>query len=99
MKSRPGRYLLRFYFAHERLLLGVLVVFLFLVAWEGLGRGWWADLLAPLLGKSAEALRLKPILISSPSAVAKAVYTLYFVTGEIWPILPPVPANSPLASS
>jgi ABC-type nitrate/sulfonate/bicarbonate transport system permease component len=87
MKSRPRQCLLRFYFAHERLLLGVLGVVLFLVVWEGLGRGWWADLLAPLLGKSAEALRLKPIFVSSPSAVAKAAYTLYFVTGEIWPHL------------
>ncbi len=84
--NRNGR-LWRFYLAHERLLLGLTVVVLFLVAWEGLGRGWWADGLTPLLGRSAEALRLKPIFVSSPSAVAKAAYRLYFVTGEIWPHL------------
>ena len=55
---------LRFYFAHERAILGGLMVVLFLIAWEGLERGWWARLLHPLLGASAERWQLKPIFIS-----------------------------------
>src|SRR5262245_36525552 len=56
---------LRWYLAHERAILGTLVVMLFLIGWEGLERGWWADALHPLLGTSAERLRLKPIFISA----------------------------------
>jgi NitT/TauT family transport system permease protein len=48
----------RFYVAHERAILGALMVILFLVAWEGLERGWWARLLHPLLGASAERWQL-----------------------------------------
>jgi hypothetical protein len=33
----------RLYFAHERAILGTLMVLLVLLAWEGLERGWWAD--------------------------------------------------------
>ena len=40
----------RFYVAHERAILGALMVILFLVVWEGLERGWWARLLHPLEG-------------------------------------------------
>ena len=75
---------LRIYLEHERTLLGAVAVILFLVFWEGLTRGWWADLLGPLIGDSAEAWRIKPIFISSPSRVAHAAYRLFFVTGEIW---------------
>src|SRR6476661_9689139 len=74
----------RFYVAHERAILGTLMVILFLVAWEGLERGWWACLLHPLLGASAERWQLKPIFISSPTLVAAAAYRMFFVTGEIW---------------
>src|SRR3954463_1352534 len=74
----------RFYVAHERSILGALMVILFLVAWEGLERGWWARLLHPLLGASAERWQLKPILISSPTLVAAAAYRMFFVSGEIW---------------
>ncbi len=74
----------RLYFAHERAVLGTLVVLLFLLAWEGFERGWWADLLRPLLGPSAERWQLKPIFISSPTLVARAAWNLFFVTGEIW---------------
>jgi ABC-type nitrate/sulfonate/bicarbonate transport system permease component len=73
-----------FYLAHERAVLGALMVILFLVAWEGFSRGWWAELLHPLLGAAAERLRLKPIFISSPTLVAAAAYRMAFVTGEIW---------------
>src|SRR4051812_36849873 len=45
---------LRFYLAHERAILGAVMVTLFLLAWEGLERGWWAQLLRPLIGASAE---------------------------------------------
>ena len=48
--------ILRFYVAHERAILGALMVVLFLVAWEGLERGWWARLLHPLLGAVGGAL-------------------------------------------
>ena len=63
---------LRWYLAHERPILGALMVTLFLIGWEGLERGWWADLLRPLLGASAERLQLKPIFISSPTLIAAA---------------------------
>jgi NitT/TauT family transport system permease protein len=72
------------YLANERAILGVLVVVLFLVAWEGLERGWWADLLRPFIGASADRWQLKPIFISSPTLVATAAWRMFFVTGEIW---------------
>ena len=74
----------RVYFAHERAILGTLMVILVLTAWEGCERGWWADLLHPLLGASAERLQLPPIFISSPTLVAAAAFRMFFVTGEIW---------------
>jgi len=73
-----------FYLAHERVILGALMVILFLIAWEGFARGWWGEMLQPLLGAAAEHLRLKPIFISSPTLVAAAAYRMAFVTGEIW---------------
>jgi ABC-type nitrate/sulfonate/bicarbonate transport system permease component len=73
-----------FYLRHERAILGTVVVLLFLLAWEGFARGWWADTLRPLLGESAERLQLKPIFISSPTLVAAAAFRMFFVTGEIW---------------
>jgi ABC-type nitrate/sulfonate/bicarbonate transport system permease component len=76
--------MLRVYLAHERAVLGMLVVILFLLAWEGLERGWWADLLRPLLGASAERWKLKPIFISSPTLIAQAAFRMFLVTGEIW---------------
>ncbi len=77
----------RFYLAHERAILGLATLVAVLVFWEGLGRGWWADLLAPLVGPAAQALRLKPIFVSSPSAVAAAAWSLCVVNGNIWPHL------------
>jgi ABC-type nitrate/sulfonate/bicarbonate transport system permease component len=68
----------------ERVILGILVVVLFLLFWEGLERGWWADLLRPLIGDSADRWAVKPIFISSPTRVATAAYRMFFVTGEIW---------------
>ncbi len=73
-----------FYLAHERAILGALMVILFLIAWEGFARGWWGEMLQPLFGAAAERLRLKPIFISSPTLVAAAAYRMAFVTGEIW---------------
>jgi NitT/TauT family transport system permease protein len=73
-----------FYLLHERAILGAAMVILFLLAWEGLERGWWADLLHPLLGAAAERLKLKPIFVSSPTLVAQAAFHMFFVTGEIW---------------
>lgn len=79
--------LLRFYLAHERAILGVAALLAVLAFWEGLGRGWWADLLGPLLGRGADVLRLKPIFISSPSAVAASAWSLFVTSGKIWPHL------------
>jgi NitT/TauT family transport system permease protein len=84
MRSRP---VVQFYLAHERAILGIAALVAVLIVWEGLGRGWWADLLSPLLGRSAAALRLKPIFVSSPSAVATAAWSLFVVNGKIWPHL------------
>lgn len=79
--------IVRCYLAHERAILGVAALLAVLIVWEGLGRGWWADLLSPLLGHAADALRLKPIFVSSPSAVAAAAWSLFCVSGKIWPHL------------
>jgi NitT/TauT family transport system permease protein len=73
-----------FYLRHERAILGTAMVLMALFAWEGLERGWWADALRPLLGKSAERLQLERIFISSPTLVASAAFRMFFVTGEIW---------------
>jgi ABC-type nitrate/sulfonate/bicarbonate transport system permease component len=74
----------RFYLAHERTLLGVAGVVLFLVLWEGFERGWWAALLQPLLGQQAARFQLKPIFISSPTRIARKAFDMFFVTGAIW---------------
>jgi NitT/TauT family transport system permease protein len=66
------------YLTCERGILGAAAFTLFLLLWEGLGRGWWADLL------HIGALRVKPIMLSSPSTIAAAAWQMYFVTGEMW---------------
>lgn len=70
---------------NERAIIGSGAFIAFLVVWEGLSRGWWAALLSPVLGDAAKALAIKPIFISSPSGVAKQAWTMFAVTGEIWP--------------
>src|SRR5262249_28083345 len=75
---------LRWDLAPEAGILGTALGLALLVGWEGLERGWWADALHPLLGTSAERLRLKPIFISSPTLIAAAAFRMFFVTGEIW---------------
>jgi NitT/TauT family transport system permease protein len=83
--QRPDdRALLQLYLAHERAILGAAAVVLFLIFWEGLERGWWADALRPLIGAAAERWVVKPIFISSPTRIAEAAYRMFFVTGEIW---------------
>ena len=79
MSAEQGLYL-----RHERAILGAVVVILFLLAWEGLERGWWAQALRPLIGAAAERWQLKPIFISSPTLVAQAAFRMFFVSGEIW---------------
>jgi ABC-type nitrate/sulfonate/bicarbonate transport system permease component len=74
----------RFYLANERAILGTLVLVLVLVAWEGFARGWWAELMRPLLGASADRWQIKPIFISSPTLVGRAAFRMFFVTGEMW---------------
>jgi ABC-type nitrate/sulfonate/bicarbonate transport system permease component len=73
-----------FYSRHERAILEVGAIALFLAFWEGLERGWWSDLLQPVIGAEAERWRIKPIFISSPALIAQAAYRVFFVTGEIW---------------
>jgi NitT/TauT family transport system permease protein len=75
----------RVYLRHERTILGFCAVTAALLLWEGFERGWWADLVRPLIGEAAEHWRIKPIFISSPSMIAEAAYRMFFVTGEIWP--------------
>lgn len=74
----------RFYMAHESMILGTIAVISALVLWEGFGRGWWADMLRPLLGPEATRFELKPIFISSPSRIAQEAFRMFFLTGEIW---------------
>ena len=38
-----------------------------------------------MLGEAARAFAVKPIFISSPSGVATQAWTMFAVTGEIWP--------------
>jgi ABC-type nitrate/sulfonate/bicarbonate transport system permease component len=73
-----------FYSRYERAILGVGAIALFLAFWEGLERGWWSDLLQPVIGAEAERWRIKPIFISSPVLIVQAAYRMFFVTGEIW---------------
>jgi ABC-type nitrate/sulfonate/bicarbonate transport system permease component len=73
-----------FYSRHERAVLGFGAIALFLAFWEGLERGWWSDLLQPMIGADAERWRIKPIFISSPTLIVQAAYRMFFVTGEIW---------------
>lgn len=80
----PAKDLFRLYLDYERAILGAVVTVLFLVFWEGLERGWWADLLRPFIGPSAERWVVRPIFISSPTRVEAAAYRMFFVTGEIW---------------
>jgi NitT/TauT family transport system permease protein len=74
----------RFYLTHERAILGVAGIVIFLVLWEGFERGWWAELLQPLLGPQALRFQLKPIFISSPTRIARQAFAMFFITGTIW---------------
>ncbi len=74
----------RLYLTHERAILGAAGVVAFLILWEGFARGWWAELLQPLLGVQAAKFALKPIFISSPTRIAQAAFQMFFVTGTIW---------------
>jgi len=72
-----------FYLRNERAILGALTVTFVLVVWEGLTRGWWADLLEPALGSGAKRWRIDPVFLSAPSAITRTGVRL-FATGEIW---------------
>jgi ABC-type nitrate/sulfonate/bicarbonate transport system permease component len=74
----------RLYLTHERAIVGAAGVVAFLILWEGFARGWWAELLQPLLGVQAAKFALKPIFISSPTRIAQAAFQMFFVTGTIW---------------
>jgi ABC-type nitrate/sulfonate/bicarbonate transport system permease component len=75
----------RFYEGNERIILGAIALTSFLVFWEGLTRGWWSDLLHPLIGAAADPLHVRPIFLASPSTIATTAYVLLFKTGELWP--------------
>jgi NitT/TauT family transport system permease protein len=74
----------RFYLTHERAVLGAAGIVIFLILWEGFERGWWAELLRPLLGPQALRFQLKPIFISSPTRIARQAFEMFFITGAIW---------------
>jgi NitT/TauT family transport system permease protein len=76
--------LLENYFSFERSILGVLAIIVFFFMWEGLARGWWTDLLRPLIGDAANVFNIRPIFLASPSMIAVTAYQVYFVTGEMW---------------
>jgi NitT/TauT family transport system permease protein len=82
--TAPASALRKTYLNLERAILGGLAVLVFLVFWEGLARGWWADLLTPLIGRAADSLRIRPIFLSAPSVILDLSWELYFVTGEMW---------------
>lgn len=69
---------------NEALIYGLAMLVAILVVWEGLSRGWWADLAAPLLGPTAEKLRIRRIFISAPTLIAAQAWQMYAVSGEIW---------------
>jgi NitT/TauT family transport system permease protein len=88
LSTRPTRapapsVLVRLYGRYEHAVLGGLAVVLFLVVWQGLSTGFWADLLTPWLGDAADALRIKPIFISSPSRILARLGQMT-ASGEIW---------------
>lgn len=60
-----------------------MAVVLFLVFWEGLSTGLWADLLQPVIGDSARQLRIRPIFISSPTRIYLRLGQM-IASGEIW---------------
>lgn len=82
--GNPRSRLRRFYAEREQAIIGAAMVVLFLIFWEGLERGWWADALRPLIGAAADRWAVKPIFISSPTRIAATAYRMFFVTGEIW---------------
>ena len=57
---------------NERAVIGAGAFAAFLVLWEGFSRGWWAMLFEPLLGESARALAIKPIIEVTGGVVAQA---------------------------
>ncbi len=84
MKGQSGTCAPSVYRAHERAILGTAGIIVLLILWEGFERGWWAELLQPMLGAQAARLELKPIFFSSPTRIAVTAFRMFFVTGEIW---------------
>lgn len=73
----------RFYFRFEHAILGGVAVLFFLMFWEGLSSGLWADLLQPLIGDAARQWRIRPIFISSPTRIYTRLAQMT-ASGEIW---------------
>jgi NitT/TauT family transport system permease protein len=67
----------------EHAFLAGLAVIAVLVIWQGLSTGLWAELLTPLLGDAAKALRVKPIFVSSPTRIVEELGQM-IASGEIW---------------
>ena len=74
---------LRFYLRFEHAILGSATVLVFLMFWEGLSSGLWADVLQPLIGDAARQLRIRPIFISSPTRICLRLGQM-IASGEIW---------------
>ena len=73
----------RLYQRFEHAILGGAAVLLFLLFWEGLSNGFWANLLEPVLGDNARLLRIRPIFISAPSRIWTRLGQMVS-SGEIW---------------
>jgi len=73
----------RLYLRFEHAILGSVAVVCFLLFWEGLSTGFWAELLSPLIGDAANQLRIRPIFISSPTRIFNRVLQMV-ASGELW---------------
>jgi NitT/TauT family transport system permease protein len=72
------------YARFEHAILGGLALIAFLVFWQGLSTGFWADLLRPELGDAVAAkFWIKPIFISSPTRIVAQLGRM-MESGEIW---------------
>lgn len=76
VKVADASKLYKFYLNHEKKLLGILSVSLFLILWEFMGGAW--SIYNPI-----PVLRVNPMFMSAPSYVWKAGYEL-FHSGEIY---------------
>jgi ABC-type nitrate/sulfonate/bicarbonate transport system permease component len=82
-RAAPRRFL-QSYLRFEHAILGGVALVAFLVFWQGLSTGLWADLLRPAFGDTvASKFWVKPIFISSPTRIVDEMGRMT-VSGEIW---------------